>query len=121
MTKSPREIARRGTVLAALMTVVSTGWTGLWTAQDAPQAPAPKPEAAAPATSPAAREQNSAAQPAPPQEQSDTRVRIRASVNLVVLPVTVKDGSGNLVPDLTKEEFRVFDDNVEQKVSIFTI
>jgi len=46
---------------------------------------------------------------------------IRANANLVVLPVTVKDSSGNLVPDLTKEEFRVFDDNVEQKVSIFTI
>ena len=46
---------------------------------------------------------------------------IRANVNLVVLPVTVKDGSGTLVPDLTKEEFRVFDDNIEQKISIFTV
>ncbi|MBS1842144.1 MAG: VWA domain-containing protein [Acidobacteria bacterium] len=42
-------------------------------------------------------------------------------VNLVVLPVTVKDSTGHLVPDLTKEEFRVFDDNVEQRLSFFTV
>src|SRR5215470_1888949 len=112
---------KTGVILAATMVVASAGWagSGLW-AQGAPQAPAPKPEAAPPATaSPAA--QNPAVQPAPPSEQSDTRVRIRANVNLVVLPVTAKDSSGNLVPDLTRDEFRVFDDNVEQKVSIFTI
>src|SRR5262249_53847131 len=60
--------------------------------------------------------------PRPPHTaDSDTRVRIRANVNLVVLPVTVKDSAGNLVPDLTREEFRVLDDNVEQRLSIFTV
>ena len=100
------------------MVAASAGWVGL-RAQDAPQAPSPKPEVAAPATAtPAAQ---NPAQPGPPSEQSETRVRIRANVNLVVLPVTVKDSSGNLVPDLTRDEFRVFDDSVEQRVSIFTI
>jgi Ca-activated chloride channel family protein len=39
---------------------------------------------------------------------------------LVILPVTVKDRSGNLVPDLRRDEFRVFEDNVEQKIDVFT-
>lgn len=40
--------------------------------------------------------------------------------NLVVLPVTVKDSSGRLVADLTRNEFRVFEDNVEQRIEVFT-
>lgn len=42
------------------------------------------------------------------------------NTNLVVLPVTVKDGSGRLVPDLGKDEFRVFEDDVEQRIDVFT-
>jgi VWFA-related protein len=37
------------------------------------------------------------------------------------LPVTVKDSSGQLVPDLTRDEFRIFDDNVEQRISLFSV
>jgi len=45
-----------------------------------------------------------------------TRARkIIVNSNLVILPVTVKDRSGNLVPDLGRDEFRVFEDGVEQK------
>ena len=40
---------------------------------------------------------------------------------LVVLPVTVKDQNGTLVPDLKKDEFRVFEDNVEQQILDFTV
>ena len=112
--KSPREMLKKEVVLSTVIIVACAGWRGLW-AQEAPQAPTPKPTASAPAA------RNPPTQSAPPAPQSDTRVMIRANANLVVLPVTVKDSSGNLVPDLTKEEFRVFDDNVEQKVSIFTI
>jgi Ca-activated chloride channel homolog len=46
--------------------------------------------------------------------------RIVFSVNQVVVPVTVKDGSGRLVADLTKDEFRIFEDNVEQRVAYFS-
>jgi Ca-activated chloride channel homolog len=52
--------------------------------------------------------------------QSDAQTRIRVNTSLVVLPVTVKDRSGNLVPDLQRNEFRVFEDNVEQKIDVFT-
>jgi Ca-activated chloride channel homolog len=42
------------------------------------------------------------------------------SVNQVVVPVTVKDGNGRLVPDLRKDEFRLFEDDVEQRVASFS-
>ena len=52
--------------------------------------------------------------------QSDVQARIRVSSNLVILPVTVKDSSGNPVPGLQREDFRVYDDSVEQSIDIFT-
>lgn len=39
---------------------------------------------------------------------------------MVVLPVTVKDKSGRLVPDLGRDEFRIFEDNVEQHIDVYT-
>ena len=52
------------------------------------------------------------------QEQpSDARARIRSTVELVVVPVTVKDSKGNLVDDLRKDDFRIFEDDVEQQTS----
>jgi len=47
-------------------------------------------------------------------QQSEARAKISVNSALVVLPVTIKDRYGNLVPDLQREEFRIFDDNVEQ-------
>jgi len=52
--------------------------------------------------------------------QNDAQAKIRVNSNLVILPVTVKDQNGNLVPELQKQEFRVFDDNVEQSIDVFT-
>ena len=42
------------------------------------------------------------------------------SVNQVIVPVTVKDSEGRLVPDLRKDEFRIFEDNVEQRIAYFS-
>jgi VWFA-related protein len=39
---------------------------------------------------------------------------------VVVVPVTVKDRKGNLVADLKRDEFRVFEDGVEQEVQKVT-
>src|ERR1700675_1496175 len=60
---------------------------------------------------------------APPPDNarlSEARAKITVNANLVVLPVTVKDHSGRLVPDLGKDEFRIFEDNVEQRIDVFT-
>jgi Ca-activated chloride channel homolog len=59
----------------------------------------------------------------PPQSAthpSDAQARIRVNSELVVLPVTVKDSKGDLVPDLQQNEFRIFDDNIEQSIDVFT-
>jgi VWFA-related protein len=66
------------------------------------------------ATPPAAAQASKAA------AQSQTPAKISITVETVVVPVTVKDRSGNLVPDLHKDEFRIFDDNVEQEINSFT-
>src|SRR3989441_5093812 len=63
---------------------------------------------------PATREQSS---PAPAQQGGPTTIRI--PVNQVIVPVTVKDGAGRLVPDLRLDEFRIFEDNIEQKIAFF--
>jgi len=62
--------------------------------------------------------QTQASQPA--SQQSEARTKISINSDLVVLPVTVRDRRGNLVPDLQREEFRIFDDNVEQAIDVFT-
>jgi Ca-activated chloride channel family protein len=67
---------------------------------------------------PPVRQQPGAAAQDPPL--SDAQAKIIVNSNLVVLPVTVKDRSGTLVPDLRKDEFRVFEDNVEQNIDVFT-
>lgn len=50
----------------------------------------------------------------------DPRARIRTTVSLVVVPVTVKDGGGELVTDLEQNDFRVFEDGIEQPIALFS-
>lgn len=52
-----------------------------------------------------------------PQQQQPPGLRVQ--VNQVIVPVTVKDGAGRLVPDLRKDEFRILEDNVEQRIIAF--
>lgn len=70
---------------------------------------------------PAKATQSGAAETPQAQQQTpDSRGRIRSTVQLAVVPVTVKDSRGNLIDDLGKEEFRIFEDGVEQQVSLFS-
>jgi len=65
-----------------------------------------------------AQAQQPAAAQGPPAQKSD-EYRIRRDVNLVVLHATVLDERGRFVPDLKEENFRIFEDKVEQKISVF--
>lgn len=49
----------------------------------------------------------------------DSRGRITARVELVNVDVTVTDGRGDFVRGLEPENFRIFDDGVEQKITYF--
>ncbi|HLK04756.1 MAG TPA: VWA domain-containing protein [Candidatus Acidoferrum sp.] len=110
---------------AGVVMLVTLAGAGVVRAQDPPQAPTPQPDAAAaarkPAAAPSQQAQAPSAAPLSPTGQSDAQAKIVLTVNTVLLPVTVKDSSGNLVPDLTREEFRVFDDNIEQRISLFSV
>jgi VWFA-related protein len=63
-----------------------------------------------------------APQQTPPAKspQSDAQSKISVNSDLVVLPVTVKNQNGELVPDLSQSDFRIFDDDVEQSIDVFT-
>jgi len=56
--------------------------------------------------------------PGAPTPQSGPR--IKSNVDLVVLHVTVADDHGQFVPNLQEGNFRVFEQNVEQKISFFS-
>ena len=53
--------------------------------------------------------------PEPPLQSGYT---IQRSVDLVVLHVSVTEEHGQFVPGLTEENFRVFEDNSEQKIAV---
>ena len=56
---------------------------------------------------------------APPVESPDKTATIRANVQLVNVPVTALNKRGMPVIDLNMEDFRVFEDGVEQTISHF--
>ena len=58
-------------------------------------------------------------QPLPPGQSAPTDPKIRVDVNLVVLHTTVLDDRQRFVDGLKEENFRVFEDKVEQKLSVF--
>jgi VWFA-related protein len=65
------------------------------------------------------QKQNPAAPTQTTPLQGDTRTRISRRTELVIVPVTVKNRSGQLVGDLQRDEFRVFSDDREQQVILF--
>ena len=58
-------------------------------------------------------------QPTPPGQASQQGGSIKVDVNLVVLHTTVVDDRGKFVDGLKEENFRVFEDKAEQKLSVF--
>ena len=56
----------------------------------------------------------------PSLQTQDPRGRIRTTVSLVVVPVTVKNSAGELVTDLQQNDFRVFEDGIEQPIAQFS-
>jgi VWFA-related protein len=57
--------------------------------------------------------------PAPARAQQD-RSRIRTAVEMVVVPVTVKDSQGQSVDGLIQDDFAILEDGVEQRIAFFS-
>jgi VWFA-related protein len=52
--------------------------------------------------------------------QAQEQAPFRAGVTEVIVPVTVTDDKGRFVSDLTKSDFRIFDEGKEQKIDYFS-
>jgi len=61
-----------------------------------------------------------AGQQAQPQDQQQGPTRITTQVNLVDVLLTVLDRRNKLVPNLEKQDFKIFDDNVPQEIRYFS-
>ena len=57
--------------------------------------------------------------PAFPSQDGSKNYAITADVNLVVLPVTVKDRSGHFVSGLEAANFRIYENGKPQKIALF--
>jgi Ca-activated chloride channel family protein len=84
------------------------------------------PSSPAPSASSPSADPGSIVQPTPPAPPADTdqdsasqRGRIRVSVNLVNVLVSVLDEHNRPAPDLPRESFQLFEEGVEQKIDIF--
>ena len=67
-------------------------------------------------TPPSAPPQN-----APEMSSRDTPATFTAKVNLVMVPVVVRDSKGKAIGTLTKEDFQLFDKGKPQVISRFTV
>jgi VWFA-related protein len=79
--------------------------------QDAPAKTNPKPESSPPAA------------PSNDQEVSsrDTPTTFKVRVNLVLVRVVVRDANGKVIPNLTKQDFQLFDNRKLQTISSFNV
>jgi VWFA-related protein len=57
--------------------------------------------------------------PSTTSQNQQPQAPIRVRVELVTTPVVVRDSRGNLVLDLTKDDFRVYDNGLQQQVEEF--
>jgi Ca-activated chloride channel family protein len=92
--------------------------------------PLPAPDASSPSKAPVLRgatrpsgTQSSGESPAVAAggpEEVDAGDVIRVNTTLVTLPVSVMDRDGRYIPNLRKEDFRLWEDGVEQSVAFFS-
>jgi Ca-activated chloride channel family protein len=59
--------------------------------------------------------------PEPKVKEEDTAPTLRVDTNLVIIPVSVNDALSRPVTGLEKDNFRVFEDNVEQQITQFAM
>ena len=60
-------------------------------------------------------------EPEKPPTAEEKKRTIRVRVNEVTAPVTVRDASGEMLLDIPKESFHIFDNGVEQKIEHFDL
>jgi VWFA-related protein len=112
-------IAKHRVLKARILAVVALGalffGVPFLMAQSAGQQPAaPK---AAPGQQPAAADSKTGQQPEDSQQPTET---LKVNVNVVQLFFNVKDKHGALMPNLTKDDFEIYEDGQKQTLKYFT-
>ncbi len=94
--------------------------------QSAPSAPPPVTSTTttpANKSAPGGATNNSGNAPAPSAKQVEEEVGenevVRVNTTLVTIPVSIMDRDGRFIPNLRKEDFRIFEDGTEQEVAYF--
>jgi VWFA-related protein len=59
--------------------------------------------------------------PTPPPQGAVAQPTYRLQVDVIPLDVLVRDSNGRFVPDLTKEEFEIYEDGVKQDIVAMTL
>jgi Ca-activated chloride channel homolog len=119
-------------LLSLLLTSIATGFgqgrprrVGNQPSSSAPEITAPAPAPSKPpvlggANNPGNRQPEAQPDQTPSgPEEVDSSDVIRVNTTLVTIPVSVMDRDGRYVPNLQKEEFRIWEDGVEQEVAFF--
>src|SRR5687768_11003851 len=120
--------------LVLLCLASMSAWAQTGRPRSAPPTPAPTPQSrtpdAVPQTNTTRRPPvlngnvNPSPTPPPPvdaanEETVDEDEVIRVETNLVTMPVSVLDRDGRFISGLRQEDFRIFEDNAEQKIEYF--
>src|SRR5436305_5285416 len=102
-------ISKRQVLLVTAMAALFSGSLSV-AAQAAPQSSGQQP---APGQQPASSDQN-------PDDSQQPTETLKVNVNVVQLFFNVKDKHGALVPNLTKDDFQIFEDGKPQTIKYFT-
>ena len=116
-------------LLLLLLWILGNGPTAHAAQSASPPAPSQAPTPEAPPAAPPAVQENppppTAAKPNPDTKvevsSKDTATTFKLRVNLVQVHVVVRDGKGNLVNDLKREDFQLYDQGKLQTISTFGI
>ena len=116
----PRRVGQAGTKSPNTRQTPTTGATQQTPGPNAGQSSPARPPVLGGANNPKNRQPNSTTSTPTGPEEVEAGDVIRVDTTLVTLPVSVLDREGRYVPNLRKEDFRVWEDGIEQQVAFFS-
>jgi VWFA-related protein len=108
---------RLAAIVFAAALAACVGWSAL-----TPRAwAAPQQEQAGPMRPPGAPPEPQQAKPVPQQQIPESGHTLKAQTNLVDIFVTARGKHNDIITDLTKDDFKIYEDGQEQKVAYFDL